>query len=558
MVVAVKRAVLLASAAISFSLKRFAPERLIHESLWQTSAAIFFSVIAVRFFWASLIYPFYFSPLRHLPQPKQTSLLFGQFLKIIKEPTGVPQREWMEEIKNDGLIYYRGLFNMERVMVTTPKALSEAVTLKSYDLIKPPTLIKGLARILGFGILLTEGQEHKVQRKNLTPAFSYRHIKDLYPVFWDQSRDMILGIDKEIASKADEKIGADVEKVEHEINVDGWTSRATLDIIGVATIGKSFGAIEDPNSKLYQTYQTLFKQDWQTQLVGFLNVILPFWFIRALPIPRNIKVERERLYLSKICFEMLADKRAKISAAKQNNVSDETAGGVDILSVAMQSGAFTDHQIVDQLLTFLAAGHETTATAMTWAVYTLGKFPEVQQKLRDELRASDLPDIRDTSGHITAEQIEQLPYLHAVTNEVLRFYSPVPATIRIAAKDVVLSGQLIPEGTMVFTPLIAANHNTSMWTEDPKVFDPDRWMGPGRANTGGAESNYSNMTFSHGPRGCIGASFAKAEFASLLAAWVLGFETTLIDPDMKNPDVTGGIIRRIKGGLRVKINRAKS
>jgi cytochrome P450 len=143
---------------------------------------------------------------------------------------------------------------------------------------------------------------------------------------------------------------------------------------------------------------------------------------------------------------------------------------------------------------------------MTWAVYVLGKFPDVQKKLREELRASDLPDIRDTTAQITPEQIEQISYLHAVTNEVLRYYCPVPMTLRVAEKDVVLSGQLIPEGTTIITPLIAANHNSKMWSEDPKVFDPERWMGPGRANTGGAESNYSNMSFSHGPRGCIGAS----------------------------------------------------
>ena len=153
---------------------------------------------------------------------------------------------------------------------------------------------------------------------------------------------------------------------------------------------------------------------------------------------------------------------------------------------------------------------------MTWAVYVLGKFPEVQKKLREELCASDLPDIRDTNAQVTAEQIEQVPYLHAVTNEVLRYYCPVPMTIRVAARDVVLSGQLIPEGTTVITPLIAANHNSKFWAEDPKVFNPDRWMGPGRANTGGAESNYSNMSFSHGPRGCIGASELDRNANSLL------------------------------------------
>lgn len=152
---------------------------------------------------------------------------------------------------------------------------------------------------------------------------------------------------------------------------------------------------------------------------------------------------------------------------------------------------------------------------MTWAVYVLGKFPEVQKKLREDLRASDLPDIRDTSAQVTAEQIEQVPYLHAVTNEVLRYYSPVPMTIRVAKNEIVLCGQRIPEGTTVITPLMGANHDSKVWSEDPKVFNPDRWMGPGRANTGGAESNYSNMTFSHGPRGCIGAG-KRIEGVSIL------------------------------------------
>lgn len=189
---------------------------------------------------------------------------------------------------------------------------------------------------------------------------------------------------------------------------------------------------------------------------------------------------------------------------------------------------------------------------MTWAVYVLGKYPEVQKKLRQELLTSNLPGIRDPGSQITAEQIDQLPYLQAIVNEVLRFYSPVPMTIRVTTKDVVLSGQLIPKGMTVLTVPVAVNHDSSLWSEDPKKFNPERWLASGRANTGGAESNYANMVFSHGPRGCIGASFAKAEFACLLAAWTLGFETGLADPDMK-ADVTGGIIRRIKGGLRVKL-----
>lgn len=189
---------------------------------------------------------------------------------------------------------------------------------------------------------------------------------------------------------------------------------------------------------------------------------------------------------------------------------------------------------------------------MGWAVYTLGKYPEIQTKLREELLASDLPNIRDTSGQVTAEQISSLPYLQAVLNEILRFYSPVPMTLRETFQDITLAGHSIPKGTTVINIPLAVNHFPAFWSEDPKKFDPERWLGVGRANTGGAESNYANMVFSHGPRGCIGASFAKAEFACLLAAWVLGFETELVDAERKI-DVTGGIIRKIKGGLEVKL-----
>lgn len=248
-------------------------------------------------------------------------------------------------------------------MVTTPKAFSEALVVKSYDLIKPPGLAAGLARIVGWGVLLTEGHEHKMQRKNLTPAFSYRHIKDLYPVFWDKSREMILGIDKDLKQQNDGSKVRNEKGQSNTIQVDAWASRATLDIIGAAGIGRSFNAIEDENSDLYQTYQVIFLQDWQTRLIGLLNLLVPFWVTRMMPIPRNIKVERARRYLSKVCLDLLAEKKSRIAAAKEKGDSDEEAGGKDILTVALKSGGFTDDQIVDQLLTFLAAGHETVRTS---------------------------------------------------------------------------------------------------------------------------------------------------------------------------------------------------
>lgn len=87
----------------------------------------------------------------------------GQFKRISAEPTGEPQRGWINNIPNEGLIYYTTLFNQERLLPTSPQALTEVLTTKSYDYIKPLQLRNGLGRVLGIGILLAEGDEHKVE-----------------------------------------------------------------------------------------------------------------------------------------------------------------------------------------------------------------------------------------------------------------------------------------------------------------------------------------------------------------------------------------------------------
>jgi len=112
--------------------------------------------------------------------------------------------------------------------------------------------------------------------------------------------------------------------------------------------------------------------------------------------------------------------------------------GVDILSVALSSGKFSDEDLVDQLMTFLAAGHDTTASALTWAIYILSRYPNVQDRLRQEVRAR-LPAI-DSETAVASVDIDRMPYLNAVCNEVLRTYSPVAQTVRDAARDTTIQG----------------------------------------------------------------------------------------------------------------------
>ena len=382
----------------------------------------------------------------------------------------------------------------------------------------------------------------QMQRKNLAPAFAYRHIKDLYPVFWEKSRKLV----EALLSVAQKEGKLCVDKIEDApvVEIGGWGSRAALDIIGVAGMGKDFDAIEDPNTELNATYRNVFQPSRQQQIMGLLGLFLPQWFLRALPVEHNNNVIEACEVIKKVCRQLIRHKQEKLDR-KEKRID------VDILSVALESGGFSEEGLVNQMMTFLAAGHETTAASLIWAIYLLCKHPEAQSRLREEIR-SNLPSIRDGNVNVTSEDLDKLAYLHAVCNETLRLYAPVPITIREPARATSILGHYVPAGTKIMLSMWAVNNSTELWGPDAAEFKPERWLGPGRANTGGAASNYAFLTFLHGPRSCIGQSFAKAEFACLLAALVGRFEWALEDED-KKLDIKGGVTARPAGGLNVRM-----
>jgi cytochrome P450 len=154
-----------------------------------------------------------------------------------------------------------------------------------------------------------------------------------------------------------------------------------------------------------------------------------------------------------------------------------------------------------------------------------------------------------------SEILERLPLLNAVCNETLRLFPTVPITIRVAVRDSYLAGHPIPCGTEVIVCPWAVNRNPEFWGSDAAEFKPDRWIDDGKPNnSGGAISNYCQMTFLHGPRSCIGQNFAKAELRCLLAAFVTSFAWEL---DMRLEDVVAAGVVTIKpqDGLKVKLTK---
>ncbi|KAK3362785.1 cytochrome P450 [Lasiosphaeria hispida] len=500
--------------------------------------------------WAVVLYPKLFSPLRGLPEPSGNTFFNGQWAKITGKPTGIPMLEWVNSIPNDGVIRYLGLLNQERLIVTSPKALAEVLTTKSYDFQKPESLRFSIGRILGMtGILFTEGDEHRTQRRNLLPAFAFRRIKDLYPVFWSKSRECVDAMTEAIisdAAKTPEEPGSRPTSV---IEVGTWASRATLDIIGVAGLGRDFGAIENPTNELNQTYQSLFRPSRQAEILGLLGLFIPGWFLDKLPVKRNGDVHAAARFIRATCADLIQEKKQKLARKELTDV--------DILSVALESGGFTDENLVDQMMTFLAAGHETTASSMTWAIYLLARHQDVQSRLRNEIRER-LPPL-GTDSTVSSLDIDRMPYLNAVVNEILRYFGPVPMTLRESAIDTSIQGHFVPKGTRIMITPWAINKSESMWGADAQQFNPDRWIpkseGDKRAASGGATSNYAFLTFLHGPRSCIGQAFAKAEFACLLASWVGRFGFGLHNKEEADETkilIKGGITARPAKGMYIK------
>ncbi|KAH0614630.1 uncharacterized protein H6S33_000266 [Morchella sextelata] len=537
-----KKLILASAAVASLLLARHDPVHF--PSLTWTFLGISTLLLTGLFAYDAVIFPLMLSPLRHIPTPKGANWLLGHFLDIHRNTSGVPQLKWMEELhNNNGLIRYRGLFNGERIVPTSAKTLSEALHQKSYSFIKPDFMRNSIGRILGLqGILFSEGDEHRHQRKVLLPAFSHSQIKNLVPTFWDVSLDL--------TEKISEIVSASVETP--VIDMSHWFSLATLDIIGLAGFGYKFNALasvkngdatSESGSELSQAYNTIFKTSSVALAMHIARLVFPNWFLKLLPIKRTQEIKEASEVVKRVSLEIIDAKKLEI--AEKKAVTDR-----DILSVMLKSGQYDGPDGVeimrDQMMTFLAAGHETTATSMTWALYVLSlkENIHIQNRLREEIRDAYPHGIPEK---VSYEQIESLKYLRNVTSEVLRIYPPVRLTARHAAEDTTLGDQFIPKGAHIVLVPYAINRSKELWGEDADQFRPDRW------NEGQGESNYAFLTFLAGPRGCIGNVFAKLEFKCLLAAMIGKFAFVEAE-EGREIVVKGGITAKPSGGIPLKVS----
>lgn len=327
-----KTHVAIASALLSYLLVLYRPEYSIWGSVFLTFISLAGGLLGVRYLYVHILYPKLFSPLRDIPTAPGGSFWNGHGWTILKEPTGIPHRRWVNTIKNDGLILYHYFANNERVMLSSPDTLREVLVTKCYDFEKPALARVNLGRILGVGVLLAEGDEHKLQRKNLLPAFQYRHVRDLYAVFWAKSGQMLEAVTSEIKKKQTETLTDDGYSI---IDFGNWLSRCTLDIIGLAGMGVDFNSISDPDNELNQTYKRIFSPAGRSVRLFFLiNQMLPMWIVERLPFKRNSDIVNAANVVQSVSRKLILEKQAKM-VEKPDSIDK------DIISVALSSGVFS-------------------------------------------------------------------------------------------------------------------------------------------------------------------------------------------------------------------------
>ncbi|KAG0317035.1 hypothetical protein BGZ99_006542 [Dissophora globulifera] len=494
-----------------------------------SAVGTFVALLSSYIFYRTYLLPNFLSPLRHIPGPPNRSKynkyrlpFLGNFPDIIKEEAGVPHREWIE--KYGGLVRYLGIFCRERLLLADPKAIQHVFGTNSYRYHKPTRVITILGQILGKGVLLAEGDAHKKQRKMLNPAFGHKHIKEMVSIMVGPSKTL---------GKMWEDLVSQSENGSVEFDITTDLGRATLDIIGLAGFGYDFQALTNPNNELSAAYRDLFGNS--SNLVQLLRALVPMYVY--VPFKHNQIRWQAIQSIDRVSVKLIADKRAQAIAEAALGSNEEE--GKDLMSVlirgneqvgSLEDGKLNDTELKDQILTFLAAGHETTSVTVTWMLHIFSTHQDVQRRVRDEL-LSEIGRPSDSNA-ITYDALNALPYLNACVKELLRVIPPVPTTSRVAGEDDQILGYDIPKGTEVFLSPAALHKLKSVYGDDAEDFVPERWMDPAtlkddqkvKTKFVTPDMHWAYLPFLTGPRNCIGSKFALIETKVLIYYLLINLE----------------------------------
>jgi cytochrome P450 len=332
-----------------------------------------------------------------------------------------------------------------------------------------------LAPGLGNGLLTAEGDEWRLQRRTLAPLFSARHVLGF-------AEPMNLAGAK-IARRLARRDGASVD-------VALEMTRVTLDVLERTIFTQGLSSDPDALGRAITRF---------LEAVGPIDPLDVFGVPSFVPRIGRLRARPATRLFEEVVDELIARRRALIERGEAPS---------DLLTLLLRAQdpetgqGLTDYEVKANIVTFIAAGHETTANALTWALYCLSQDEGARERLEAEV------DAAGESGF----DADALPFTKAVMEEAMRLFPPVPFISRQAVAEDRIGRIKIPRNSLVIVAPYVLHRHRTLW-DDPDAFVPERFLEPNRATI----PRFAYLPFGAGPRVCIGQSFSLQESVILLA-----------------------------------------
>lgn len=418
------------------------------------------------------------------------------------------------------------------------------VVMKSNTILDKAFLYDLFNSWLGTGLLTSPKRKWRARRKLLTPAFHFKLLDDFVPVMVEHARTF-----------ANRLRALSQQHQQAPLDVVPLVSCCTLDVICETAMGVSVNAQEDEDSPYVRAVKVVSG--------SFLErFVSPWKWVDALFFsnPTGWNVKRNVDYLHNFTERIIQSRKTDyLENPPVIGASEEEAnrpyGGkrlafLDILLMShLRDPSFTVEGIREEVDTFMFEGHDTTAMGISFTLYLLGLYKQVQDKVYRELGTIFGEDVERAA---TVDDLKEMRYLECVIKESHRLYPPVPLIARNTDEDADILGYRVPRGCMlVMLPFMM--HRDSRFFPEPEEFRPERFL---PENCAGRHP-YAYMPFSAGPRNCIGQRFALQEEKVVISTILRHFR--LHSPDHRDTiRLTWGLVLRPLDGLRVQFLPRKS
>lgn len=415
-------------------------------------------------------------------------------------------RAWMAEMRTP---FFRSY------LCNDPELVDLVLKKRPMDFPKSERLRVGLKPLLGESIFISNGALWARQRRIIDPAFEGGRLRFIFPAMWDSA----------VAAVARLRPMADGQPVE----IEAMASHLAMDVIF-----RTLFSVPIENEIASAAFAA-FRAHQQAQPLANIAAILPFprWLPRF-----HSRNTRDTARTIRDLMAKLTDQRAAQIAA--GTAPDDLATKIMTTPDPETGKCFTRDEMVDQVAIFFLAGHETSAAALSWALYLLSLYPDWQDKVADEATAEIEP------ARIYFSALSKLRHSRAVFRETLRLYPPVPMYVRETAKPETLRGRHVRRGSQVILSPWHLHRHERLW-DNPDGFDPTRFD----TAEGKQSQRDAYIPFSAGARVCPGSAFAMAEGTLLLSMLVRAFRFEPV-PDCV-PVPVAQLTLRAKDGIYLKL-----